>query len=474
MRCAWFVAGLAVAWGAAAAQAESLTYTLKPRPALGRLEVRLTWQTQGRTQSGLCVAERWGPLRDVAGLIQDLQIDGGRLIRHDGACWMLAHKRDAAVTLRYAVECRRDGLAWDATHLPVVTTDFFFGVGATILLVPQVGPGAPELHDVVVRWELPRNWRGACSWGVGQAVGDRIRSSDLRQAAYLAGPLATSNFKSGAADITVAMVGRFGFDAATLASVVATIAADQAGFMREQAFPPHVVTLVPVGSPVERGSARLLGQGFHHGLALWLAPEADLTEGLEHVVAHELMHYWIGGIAPPAEPEEQVLWFVEGFTDYYALRRLWQSGRWDDQTLARWLNRHIAAYYANPARNAANVEVQARARTAPDTFGELAYQRGLLLGLRWDRMAREHGVEHGVDALTWNLVQRGRVEGLRLSGGVIRDAGVRVLGPWFEREFDRFVVRGETIDLPADALAPALRYVGDASSGRFETPAGSP
>jgi predicted metalloprotease with PDZ domain len=352
--------------------------------------------------------------------------------------------------------------------LPVVTPDFFFGVGATILLVPQVGPGAPELHDVVARWELPRNWRAACSWGVGQSVGDRLRSADLRHAAYMAGPLVTDTSRIGGADVTVAMVGRFGFDAGTLASTVATIAADQAAFMRDPAFPPHVVTLVPVGSPVEHGAAKLLGQGFHHGLALWLAPEADLTEGLEHVVAHELMHYWIGGVLKPADPEEQALWFIEGFTDYYALRRLWQSGRWDDETLARWLNRHLAAYHSNPARNASNVDVQARARTSPETFGEVAYQRGLLLGLRWNRIARERGIQDGVDALTWSLVQRGRGAGFRLSSSAVRETGTRVLGTWFESEFDRFVTRGETIELPVDALGPTLRYLATESGGRFE------
>ncbi len=457
----------------ASAGGESLMYVLKPRPALGRIDVQVSWQTQGRGQSGLCVADRWGALRDVAALIRDFRVEGARSVRRDGACWIVSHPKNAAFTASYSVDCRREPATWDSTHLPVVTADFYFAVGATFLLVPSIGGGQPDRYDVVVRWELPRNWRGACSWGVGQSVGDQLQSGELRHAAYLAGPLETKSAREGGADITVAMVGRYGFDAGELADVVHKIAADQATFMRDPALPPQVVTLVPVVSSAKDGAARLFGQGLHHGLALWLAPESAMTEGLEHVIAHELFHHWIGGVLKPAEPEEAVMWFVEGLTDYYALRRLWESGRWTDATMARWLNRHLKAYAENPARNAPNVDVQARARTEIATFGEVPYQRGLLLGLRWHKTARERGVEGGLDALIRHLVQRARTEGLRLSGAAIRDAGTRVLGAWFTPEFERFAVRGETVALPEDALAPALRFLTDDDGGRFE-PAESP
>ena len=88
----------------------------------------------------------------------------------------------------------------------------------------------------------------------------------------------------------------------------------------------------------------------------------------------------------------------------------------------------------------------------------MVYQRGLLLGLRWHFKAREAGVADGLDALLTRLLARARADrGLRVSNAMIRTLGVEICGPWFGQEFDRYVLRGETIRVPADALLPELR-----------------
>ncbi len=445
-----------------------LTYTLAPRPESGRLEVELVWQTGPRDVSALSVSERFGPLTDVPALIGDLRVQGAGGGQRRGAAWLLRHRPNALITCRYVVSTASQPPPPSQWLRPVVTPTFFHGVGNAFLLVPQVGAGYPEAYDVLLRWRLPAGWRGVCSWGVGDVMSDRLGPADVRHSVYMAGALATHRAElAGGGELTIAMVGAFAFDAARLADLAARLITDQCEFMRESRFPPFVITAMPAGRAVPGETTPIGGLGLYRSLALGLPAETPITDTIEHLLAHEVFHYWNGRLLKPADPDELVAWFTEGLTDYYALRLLHERGRWSADTLAAWLNRHLAAYRENPARNATNEEIRARRRGAPKTYGEIAYQRGLLLGLRWHRLARDRGVSDGLDRLFRELVERGRTTGLRASNENIRSIGVRLLGAWFAEEFDRHVLSGETVNLPDDVLAPALRLDHGGAQPRF-------
>ncbi len=63
----------------------------------------------------------------------------------------------------------------------------------------------------------------------------------------------------------------------------------------------------------------------------------------------------------------------------------------------------------------------------------------------------------GIDRLFHTLVARARDGQPTISNALLRREGCRVLGDWFGPEFDRYVTRAETIEVPSDALAPELR-----------------
>jgi predicted metalloprotease with PDZ domain len=232
--------------------------------------------------------------------------------------------------------------------------------------------------------------------------------------------------------------------------------------MQEKNFPRFVVTAIPVGAKLKNGEARLSGAGLYDSFALFAAPGSKLNDAAEHLFAHELFHYWNGRTLQAEDPERLVFWFTEGFTDYYSLRILHESGIWGPATYIAWINKHVREYFANSARNASNEDIQRDYWTQRDTVGEVAYQRGLLLGLRWNALAKAHGAKDGIDALFKPLVKRGKENGLKLSNPLIRQAGISTLGEWFGPEFDKYVQAAATIDLPADALAPDF-------TGRVET-----
>jgi predicted metalloprotease with PDZ domain len=457
------VLGLLVLGGAA--HAETLTYTLKPLPGTGRLLVEVRWQTAGRAASRLCISEQWGMVSDVAGLLRDVDFSGGEA-RRAGNCWDIRHAQGATLTCCYTVEPGRTELDWAHQHHPVATAGYFHGIGNTFLVGPATRGSQPEEYEFVVRWKLPEGWRAICSWGAGPTVGARLHADAFRHGVYLAGEnivLEERRFALAGQEqpraLTVATCGEFGFTADELAAFASDLIRTQAGLVGTTDFPAFVITALALGQASDEGRLRIAGTGLHHSLALFVPPQAALGEELEHIFAHELFHHWNGGLLRAAEPFQAVYWFTEGLTDYYALRSLYEAGRWDAATLAKWLNRHLREYATNPARNASNEEIQAEYWKKRDTVGEVPYQRGLLLGLRWTALARENNAGgNGVDRLFAALLARAEGDAdFRLTNVLIREVGVATLGAWFAGEFDEFVERAATIDVPKDALAPVLR-----------------
>lgn len=439
----------------AGAAAETIQYELAPDFARGTLDVTLTWHTDGRARSVLGVSSRWGRIRHVPALLHDMRFSGATA-RRDGGNWHLAHARGAAIRVSYTVRPGPRSFAdWDHTHHPLTTREFFHGMGNAFLLAPRSAYGAPETYEAVLRWKLPAGYDAVCSWGAGRHVGARLRGDDLRQSLYLAGRFKRRLVERGERTITVAMIGDFDFDIAQFAELTARIIDAECEFMVEPGFPDFLISVIPVGDPVKPGDSRLAGTGLYNSFALFLAPRSQLNDALEHLFAHELLHYWNGRILPARQPERQAFWFVEGFTDYYALRILYESGIWNAATYCKWINRHLREYALNPAANATNAQIEAAYWSQRDTVGEVAYQRGLALGLRWHSLARQRNRPGGIDPWFIGLIERGR-DGYEIGNPELRATGVAALGAWFGEEFDRFVAAAETVDVPADALAPEI------------------
>lgn len=439
---------------------EDLTYTLSPQFGDGRIKVDIVWNTRGRQQSALGVAPAFGRIDDVPGLIRDVAITGADRTRHDGALWIMLHPKNASLRITYTVAAgKRDFSDWNDAHRPIAAAEFFHGIGNAFLMVPNSGDGVPGQFQTMLRWQLPAGYKALCSWGTTRAVGATMTPADLRQSVYLAGKLTTRKVEAEGRTVTVAMPESFDFSIDDFAKFTSEVIGEQCRFMGEKAFPSFVVTAIPVGGKLREGDTRLAGSGLYNSFALFVPPGAKIDDAVEHLFAHELFHYWNGRVLGARQPERLVYWFVEGFTDYYALRILFESKRWNAATYAKWLNKHLREYAANPAATARNEEINSRYWSDRDTVGQVAYQRGLALGLRWHKLARQKGVADGVDKLFMHLVNRGRAEGFQVGNDEVRAAGVKLLGPWFGDEFDIYVTRANVVPIAPDVLAPDLKGV---------------
>lgn len=449
-----------------AQKAESLVYTLSPRFGEGRTKVEFTWETRGRTTSVISVAQRFGKIENVVGLLSDVRIEGAKNVKRDGALWIVTHATNATLEVSYEVGSKIKTFdEWDAQQLPIASSDFFHGIGSAFLMTPNSHPGTPAEFEVALRWVLPAGYKAACSWGgTARSVAARLKPADLKQSAYLAGKIQTRTREVDGLKVSVALVDAFPFSAEEFAEFSARIVKAECDFMGETEFPEFLVTLIPAGRALKDGETRIAGSGLYHGFSLFLAPQSPLNDGVEHLFAHELFHFWNGRLLSAADPERMVYWFVEGFTDYYALRILYESKIWSAATYAKWLNKHIREYAANPARNASNGEINEGYWTQRDTVGQVAYQRGLLLGLRWQHLSKARGggaskpgsKGTGLDAWMRSLIDRARAGRYEISNAELRKTGTQALGEWFVAEFDKYVEQAATVEVPVNCLAPGL------------------
>lgn len=436
--------------------AESIRYTLTPLPDEGVTEVVFAWSTRGRTESIAQILPATGRINDVQGMLVGTKIDGADAIQTKGT-WHITHDRGATIRMTYRIKPPRRGMDWDGTEYPVTNYRFFHGLGKTFLITPQAGGGMPSRYECAIRWKLPDKWQAVCSLGPGPSVGSIIDPADLRNAIFYAGKIDVQTKVTDGREVTVAMPDRFKFSIKRFLKVASEIIGHQCEFVNEKNFPPFVITIVPVGEPIKAGEARLSGSGLYNSFALWMAPESRLNDGVENLFAHELFHQWNGRILKAEMPDKLCYWFVEGLTDYYAQRILFESGYWTPRKYAKWINRHIRDYANNPANRATNAEIADQYWAQRNTVGEAPYQRGQLLGMRWHKIAREKGKRAGIDAWFFTLLDKARKNPkFEFTNDSLRSSGVATFGKWFGEEFDKYVFAAEIVDVPRDALEPKL------------------
>lgn len=465
------------------AAADSLKYTFAPDPEDHLLRVTLEWQTESEGPSAVSISPGWASVQRPARFIKDVTVEGGEITNStEGVTgrWEITHEDGALIRFTYSVDAGHSSFDWERRYLPIVTFKFFHGIGETFLITPEPSRGRDGLFDVEMMWELPQGWDDAItSLGHGKSISVRAHPGTLRQTAFLAGSLDLAGadaegrpFVIEAGDereafLTAAMHDLFSFDAPQLARVASRILEAQRKFMDDDSLSPFTLLLIPVGDPLTQGTSRIAGTALHHSVALFLPPRCMMDDRIIMLIAHEVFHHYNGRLITNIEAEELSYWFTEGFTDYYAMRVLLERFPDMHPWLADWVNERIGQYLRNPAINATNDEIRARFWTGDEPHRDIPYARGLMLGIRWHALAREHGVENGIDALMRELLRRARERDYRLGNQSLREIGIEVLGEWFGEDFDAYVVRAETIPLQPDFMQPW--FDGDmAGTGGFD------
>ena len=153
------------------------------------------------------------------------------------------------------------------------------------------------------------------------------------------------------------------------------------------------------------------------------------------------------------EPEASLYWFSEGFTDYYSYVLLARAGILTADDVVARVNEVLRLYALSPARNAKEEQIVREFFTS-EPVSKQPYWRGALLAMTWDgRIRRATDGKKSLDDVMRDLLARWKADSSVALTPETVDAAVRsYLGASILGDVDRYVVRGETFEPPADLL----------------------
>jgi predicted metalloprotease with PDZ domain len=170
---------------------------------------------------------------------------------------------------------------------------------------------------------------------------------------------------------------------------------------------------------------------------------------------------WVGEIAGPLGVTS---WFSEGLNTYYT-RLLPMRGGFDSvAAYARHVNDDFRAYYTSPARNLSADSIVTIGFN-DEGVRHIPYLRGSFYFADLDSKIR--AASHGrrtLDSLVIELFRR-RARGERFDHAAWIAAVTREIGPSAKDEFERVILRGETIVPPSDAFGPCFARRESPASG---------
>lgn len=434
-----------------------LSYSLEARPGPDALEflVRLEFTADDSGETLLILPSHWGGQERLFEGIRDLRSEGATLGEGEGDHErLLTHAPGATIRLTYRFVQDRDPdfSEHGRTHRPLLSPQYFHFIGHGAFVAPAWPED--EVRRITLTWSgLPEGWSLGHSFGEGrEAQSLEISIDQLRHALYVGGDFRIHRLLIHDRPVVVGIRGDWPFSDGEYTSLVAGIVRSQREFWNDHDFPHFLITMIPMGT----ACCSFGGTSVNNAFATFIATDDGLDMRMKHLLAHELMHTWIGqkmrNASAPGEPESLLYWFSEGFTDYYTRELLLRAGLITGEEYVGDLNRALYDYHASPVRNEPNTRIM-------DDYWKdrhvqkLPYLRGELLARRWDTAIRRRtGGKASLDDLMRDLLETVSGQDRRITFDLITEAAVRRVGPEAEGDLAGFIRTGETVPPSRGAL----------------------
>ncbi len=373
-----------------AAKRATLHYTVSiesPESQRVAVTVSLTGIEPGRNTLRWVMPQRFAFVRLPEPLIEGsirATADGKPLEvqRAEPYLWDVTLAGQTAVTLSYIVPLTHRTLDAvknrDAYEYPYLAKDHGLLVSPTLFVFPEDA----EPGDIRVRFELPTSWRVVAPW---RSLGKHEFDPGGRKA------LLNDLIAVGAWHIHEIRVGSF---EGTIAIAPGQDALEQAAVEPMRRIITHELELFD-RLPMERylfifgrpDISGLAGSPKTGSMTLNVEPRlaARASRYLPHLIGHEFFHTWLTGVEMP----DELRWFNEGFTDYYAylVAARVEFITWQD--FADTLADKMLSCALNPMR-----EHLSLSKAGGDVFftnrhaHDLVYDGGMLVGAWLDRAVR--------------------------------------------------------------------------------------
>lgn len=371
----------------------------------------------------------------------------------------LARAPRGTLTIRYVlhmVEAGRAGPEVPADLLLRVDNARVLAAGEEVLLLPSaveslevsldLVPHPPWLVRVASSLGAP-GWRGA------------VRTTDLRHAVVLIGPLGHAVFRGPEGDDDFVWSGDTRFDLRWSAAETAGARTAVDAYFKKAPGETRRFTGVLA---VDVDFAGAGGTSVHPrggGLYVAIAPGSDWDAGARLAVAHGLVHRWIGGRlrlrGAADEPAEAGAWFAAGFARAVAREVLLDLGTLSNRDYADEVNAHHAVVATAALRRANNREVAAAAAGGDADAQALLMARGVLYATRLAALLRAR--QGSLRTLLGEMIEEAQqAAAAELPIEAFTRRVEAALGAGEEAAFTTAVLAGGALVVPPDALGPCF------------------
>jgi predicted metalloprotease with PDZ domain len=439
-------------------------YTLAPALRSGHL-VGLDVMMRFRgDQGGVTILElpnEWAGQPGLWRNINDLEVFGATSVSMGDPATRTIHARPhAPLTVRYRVTSgvmHEPDMADRQPFQPWIRPYWFYVTGEGVFAMPRGREDAPATFD----WKSRSSGYAFASnleFLAGEHRLKRVSSTVSAVTTSVAiGGAGLRTLQAPGSTTRLAIRGHYPFSDDALYDLAAKVIDVERAFWRD-APAPFLITVGPVEAPV--GAQSIGGTSRSDAFLLAIAATSRLAD-MRELLAHEFEHHWIAGElgAPPApEIEGLAYWFSEGFTDFYMRRMLVRAGLITPAEFVASWNEMLVAYASSSARVVPNEEIQ-RGYWNDLDIKRLPYQRGALLAAIWDRRLHDElGHADGLDEVL--RAQRAAAHEATAVGhedavSRFQDAAM-AFGLDVRPEIDRYITRGEPIQLTPDAFGPCV------------------
>lgn len=260
---------------------------------------------------------------------------------------------------------------------PLLEKDFLVFEVGTVLPIPQ-DESNQKWHIHLELMDFPKDFIFASSFASGtKEINIRETISSFKNSIIVGGTDATlENIRINEKSVGILKRGSFN-NLLSLNPFIEKIINHQRNFWPDHDFPHYLVVLQE--HPCQGVNSYANGRHYNNALVAQLPScyfEKSLPTRVKWILSHEFFHAWMAfKIKFDLQDMPSLLWFIEGFNDYYGLLLAFQSGLISYKEYIKQYNELIRYYYQLPINNIPNKQIVTQLGKDPD-YRVLAQLRG--------------------------------------------------------------------------------------------------
>ena len=386
-----------------------------------------------------------------------------------------------SITLTYTIpsyEGHREYLSCegDDYFIPAVSPRYFHFYGDKSMVLPILSGEEARPFDVRLDWiNFPKDWSLANDFGEVQTQngyrtsqeGAGLTSDKMGQTLFFGGEFRKAVFSHQDLTFQTYFFGDVQIEDEVLVDgLQKVIVAEMDLWQHFTHRKDYVICIMQKGADC----GKITGRNMYDSFSFYMS--GHFTEEYVPILfargfTHEFTHTWIGGDLAYNNPQwENMNWFMEGFTEYYAIRINQRAGLITDREARVILNELIQQYLLSPYAQSTMDQFVA-GRAGDQRLEKLAYEKGAVFAFYLDGQFREQtdGQSNLDDFMkeVLSLESRANFNG-NLSPEVLHQIAQDSFGVALNHLIERHIMQGELIPIVSpviDSLSTVDQYTFD-------------